>query len=61
MAAKGEVHVDDPNYIPVDWIEKKFIRSGRYRGTITEAGAKVIIRYWYEHLTEQYRRREGHD
>lgn len=42
--------------IPVVWIYEKFIWSGKYRGTITETGAKVILRYWKEYCDEQYRR-----
>jgi len=44
--------------IPVEWIQQKFIWSGKYRGTITETGAKVILRYWREYCTDQYRK--GH-
>ena len=42
--------------IPVEWIQQKFVLSGRYRGTIVETGAKVILRYWKEYCDEQYRR-----
>ena len=42
--------------IPVVWIQQKFIWSGKYRGTITETGAKVILRYWKEYCTDQYRK-----
>lgn len=34
--------------IPVEWILDKYIRSRRYTGTITETGAKVILRDWRE-------------
>ena len=34
--------------IPVEWILDKYIRSRRYTGTITETGAKVILRDWWE-------------
>lgn len=42
--------------IPVEWIQQKFVLSGRYRGTIVETGAKVILRYWREYCNEQYRK-----
>lgn len=42
--------------IPVEWIQQKFVLSGRYRGTIVETGAKVILRYWREYCTDQYRK-----
>ena len=29
--------------IPVEWIQQKFIWSGKYRGTITETGAKKKV------------------
>ena len=35
--------------IPVEWILNKYIRSRRYTGTITETGAKVILRDWLEY------------
>ena len=42
--------------IPVEWIQQKFIWSGRYRGTIVETGAKVILRYWREYCEAQARK-----
>lgn len=47
--------IDEKN-IPADWIRQKFIQSGRYRGTIVETGAKVILRYWHEHCEAQARK-----
>ena len=42
--------------IPVEWIVNKYIRSRRYTGTITETGAKVILRDWEAHCLDLYRK-----
>lgn len=46
--------------IPVVWIQQKFIWSGKYRGTITETGAKVILRYWKEYCQDQAEKERQH-
>ena len=42
--------------IPVEWIRDKYIRSRRYTGTITETGAKVILRDWEAYCLDLYRK-----
>lgn len=49
--------IDEKN-IPVEWIQRRFITSGRYRGTITETGAKTILRLWREHCQDEYRKEQ---
>ena len=47
--------------IPVEWIRDKYIRSRRYTGTITETGAKVILRDWEAHCLDLYRKERRKD
>lgn len=42
--------------IPVEWIREKYIQSKRYTGTITETGAKVILRDWEAYCLDLYRK-----
>ena len=57
---KGMAEMTDEKHIPVEWIQKKFILSGRYHGTITETGAKVILRYWKEYCQDQAEKERQH-